>query len=249
MAEAAALAEALALAAAESPEDPSRSEKPAAGSTAGDHVPRPPVPAQCLTFLLAGEEYAVGILQIREIVEYDTLTKVPATPPWIRGVMNLRGTVVPVVDLAVKFGLLETAVTTRTCTVIVEADLNGEPTLMGVMVDAVVRVLDLAPDDVEPPPAFGSRVRVDYLLGVGKVDGDLVLVLDIDRVLSLDELLTVAAVPAAAEEEDRLAGDSVEMMAAETVEAETVAEERGATEKPPASEPPPDDDPAISAET
>ncbi len=158
------------------------------------------VPEQCLTFTLAGEEYGVGILQLREIVEYETLTKVPTTPPWIRGVMNLRGTAVPVVDLAVKFGLPETEITARTCIVMVEADLDGEPTLMGVVVDAVVRVLDLSPDDVEAPPTFGTRVRVEYLLGVGKVDDQLVLVLDIDRVLSIDELLAVAATPATASE-------------------------------------------------
>ena len=202
--------------AAEIAEDRSRSQEPAASSAAGAEAPRLAVPAQCLTFLLAGEEYAVGILQIREIVEYETLTKVPTTPTWIRGVMNLRGTVVPVVDLAVKFGLAETEVTARTCIVIVETDLDGEPTLMGVMVDAVVRVLDLAPEDVEEPPAFGTRVRVDFLLGVGKVDAELVLVLDVDRVLSLDELLAVAAVPAAAAEDEILpADDSADTAAAD----------------------------------
>ncbi len=156
------------------------------------------VPEQCLTFTLGGDEYGVGILQLREIVEYETLTKVPSTPPWIRGVMNLRGTVVPVVDLAAKFGLPETEIAARTCIVIVEADLDGESTPMGVMVDTVVRVLDLSPENIEEPPTFGTRVHVDYLLGVGKVDDQLVLVLDINRVLSIDELLEVAATPDAA---------------------------------------------------
>ena len=214
--------------AAQPGKDRRRSEQPEPSATAGGQAPQPKVPAQCLTFTLAGDEYGVGILQIREIVEYDTLTKVPGTPPWILGVMNLRGTVVPVVDLAIKFGLPEIEVTARTCIVMVEADLDGEPTLMGVMAEAVVRVLDLAPEDVEAPPAFGTRVRVEFLLGVGKVDGDLVLVLDIDRVLSLDELLAVAAVPAAAEEEDLPARDSAadppaEMAAAESGEAQATS--------------------------
>lgn len=179
----------------------------AAGDAGNPEVPAINVPAQCLTFELAGDEYGVGILQVREIIEYESLTPVPTTPPWIRGVMNLRGTVVPVIDLAVKFGLAETEVTRRTCIVIVEVDLDGELAPMGVMVDAVVRVVDLAPGDVEPPPAFGTRVRVDYLLGVGKVDGQLVLVLDADRVLSVDELLEVAAAPDAAAEAGESAPD------------------------------------------
>jgi purine-binding chemotaxis protein CheW len=143
---------------------------------------------QYLTFTLAGEEYAIGILQVKEILEYDTLTPVPQTPPCIRGVINLRGSVVPVVDLAVKFGLPATALTKRTCIVIVEVALEGTRTVMGVMVDAVSHVMDLAPPDIEAPPAFGTRVRVDYLRGMGKVGKRFVLLLDIDRVLAAGEL-------------------------------------------------------------
>lgn len=153
--------------------------------------------SQYLTFYMAGEEYAVGILRIQEIVEYDELTGVPGTPPWIRGVMNLRGIVIPVVDLALKFGLAETAVTQRTCVVIVEVDLEGEPTVMGVMVDEVSRVLDLSVEAIEEAPAFGTRVRVDFLLGLGRVDDQLVMVIDVDRVLSTAELMEVAAAPGA----------------------------------------------------
>ncbi len=227
---------------APNPEPPEiAAQDPAAVATSGDDAPRPSVPAQCLTFTLAGDEYGVGILQIREIVEYDPLARVPSTPPWILGVMNLRGTVVPVIDLAVKFGLPRTEVTPRTCIVIVETDLGGEATLMGVIVDAVVRVLDLAPEDVEDPPAFGTRVRVDFLLGVGNVDGDLVLVLDIDRVLSLDELIVVAATPKAAEEAALAAG------ASETDDAETSPVESAETPETAESQPPADDRPGAGA--
>ncbi|HLG17969.1 MAG TPA: chemotaxis protein CheW [Blastocatellia bacterium] len=146
---------------------------------------------QYLTFFLAGEEYAISILRVKEIIAYGTLTKVPTMPPFIRGVINLRGSVVPVVDLAVRFGMPESPVTKWTCIVIAEIDLEGEQTVMGVMADAVNQVLDLSPDDIEAPPAFGTQVRIDYLLGMGKVGKKFALILDIDRVLSPEELLAV----------------------------------------------------------
>jgi len=149
--------------------------------------------AQYLGFYIAEEEYAIGILRVKEILEYDTITKVPGTPPSIRGVINLRGSVVPVVDLALKFGLPESPITKRTCIVVVEVDLDGERTVMGVMADAVSQVIDLGPEDVEPPPAFGTRVHMDYLLGMGKAGKKFILLLDIDRVLSANELLQAAA--------------------------------------------------------
>ncbi len=155
--------------------------------------------AQYLTFFLAGEEYAAGILRVREILQYEPVTRIPTAPPWIRGVMNLRGSVVPVVDLALKLGLAETAVTKWTCVLIVEVELEGQHAVMGVMADAVTEVMDLRPEDIEPPPPFGTRVRVDYLLGMGKVPGKkFVLLLDLDRVLSAAELLS--ATSAAAEQ-------------------------------------------------
>ncbi len=156
-------------------------------------------PAQFLTFFLRGAEYAVSILRIREIFEFDTLTPVPTTPGWIRGVMNLRGSVVPVVDLSVKFGLGETPITNRTCVVIVEVELDGELSIMGALVDAVSRVVELSPDDIEPPPAFGTAVRVDCLEGMGKVEEKFVPILDVDQVLSSDELLTAVEAPSLAE--------------------------------------------------
>lgn len=138
---------------------------------------------QYLTFQLAGDEYAFGILRVKEILEHDTITRVPNAPAAIRGVINLRGAVVPVVDLAARFGLPATAVTKRTCIVIVEVQVGEDEIVMGVLADAVSQVIDLAAADIEPPPPFGAKVRVDYLVGVGKLDKRFVLILDIDRLL------------------------------------------------------------------
>ncbi len=149
--------------------------------------------SQYLTFHIAEEEYAIGILRVREIIQYETITKVPHTPQWIRGVINLRGNVVPVVDLAVKFGLALTEPTPSTCIVIAEVMIEDEAAVMGVMADSVSQVIDLRPEQVQPPPAFGTRVHVDFLQGMGQMDRKFVLILDIDRVLTADELLTAAA--------------------------------------------------------
>ena len=124
---------------------------------------------QYLTFLLAGEEYAIGILKVKEIIEYDTVTTVPKTPRWVRGVINLRGAVVPVVDLGLKFGLEERSVTKTTCIVIVEGQVEGQSTLMGVMADAVSQVMDIAAGDVQEVPTFGTRIKVDYLQGMAQL--------------------------------------------------------------------------------
>ncbi len=162
---------------------------------------------QHLAFTLAGGDYAVGILKVKEILQYEEITKVPSTPPSIRGVLNLRGSVVPVVDLAVKFGLAEAPVTKRTCVLVVETALDGVSTVMGLVADSVSEVIELGPDDVEDPPAFGTRVKVDYLLGMGKVGRKFVLLLDIDRVLSADER-ELAAAAAWGEVVPQLAGDA-----------------------------------------
>jgi len=139
---------------------------------------------QYLSFQLAGEEFAFGILRVKEILEYDTLTRVPNAPPAVRGVINLRGAVVPVLDLAHLFGLPATAVTKRSCVIIVEVRVDDQELVMGILADAVNQVIELAPDTIEPAPAFGSRVRVEYLVGMGKLDSrKFVLILDIDRLL------------------------------------------------------------------
>ena len=157
---------------------------------------------QYLTFFLAGEEYAITILQVTEIIECATLTKVPGAPTWIRGVLNLRGAVVPVVDLAIKFGLAQTEVTRRTCVIIVELRVEGETMVMGVMADAVHQVVELRPDEIQAAPAFGPRVRVDCILGMGISNGKFVVLLDIDHVLSSGDILAASA--AAADEEPEL---------------------------------------------
>jgi len=153
---------------------------------------------QFLTFHLAGDEYAVPVLKVTEIIECATLTKVPGTPSWIRGVLNLRGSVAPVIDLAVKFGLAPTTVTRRTCVVMVEMEHDGERHVLGVMTDAVDQVVELGPDDIQPPPSFGPKVRVDCIQGMGNHNGRFVVLLDIDRVLSSFEIL--AAIEETAEE-------------------------------------------------
>ncbi len=155
----------------------------AASATAG--------PVQFLTFLLGSETCAIGILAIKEIIEYGKLTEVPMTPPCVRGVINLRGAVVPVVDLMARFGRASSPIGKRSCIVIVElvpeAD-GSSPPVVGVLVDAVHEVIDLSPADIEAAPSFGTRLRSDFVQGVGKVKGGFVILLDVGRVLSLDEI-------------------------------------------------------------
>jgi purine-binding chemotaxis protein CheW len=148
---------------------------------------------QYLTFHLAGEEYAVGILKVREIIEYGTLTIVPQTPPSIRGVINLRGNVVPVVDLALKFGMPQSPLTNRTCIVILEVAIDGEPNVIGVIADSVSQVIDLPPSEILPAPAFGTKIKVDFLHGMGKAGQKFVLILDIDKLLATEDVDAPAA--------------------------------------------------------
>ena len=147
---------------------------------------------QYLTFMIAGEEYAISLLKVKEIIEYDTVTPVPKTPEWVRGVINLRGSVVPVIDLAVKFRLPASVAGRLTCIVITEVECAGEATIMGVMADSVRQVIDLKPEDVEHPPTFGTRVKVDYLNGMARSGKKFCLILNTEKVLSTDELLEVS---------------------------------------------------------
>lgn len=149
---------------------------------------------QYLTFILGGEEYAIAILRVREILEYSHVTRVPSTPECICGVINLRGSVLPVVDLAVKFGLPPRTPTKQTCIVVVEVEWDGEQIVLGVLTDAVNQVIELRDADIQPPPDFGTRVRLEFLRGLGEVENGFILVLDIDRLLTSEELL--AAYPA-----------------------------------------------------
>ena len=156
-------------------------------------------PQQFLSFSVAGDVCAVPILRVHEILQYESLTQVPNTPAFVRGVLNRRGSVLPVVDLAVKFGRPPSALSKWSCVVVLEVSVEGERLLLGALVDAVEEVLDFAAGDIEPPPAFGAAVRLEYLQGMGKRGKHFVLLLDIDRVLSARELeLSEAAAEAEA---------------------------------------------------
>jgi len=146
---------------------------------------------QYLTFLTAGEEYAISIVKVTEIVEYEAVTTVPNTPMWIRGVTNLRGRVVPVVDLAVKFGLPASGISKFSCIIITEVMFEGENLTMGVLADSVSQVIELSADEIEQTPPFGTRVKTEFLLGMGALGKKFCLILDIDKVLSADEMLAV----------------------------------------------------------
>jgi len=149
---------------------------------------------QCLAFTLNGEVLAIDILQIREIIEFGTLTEVPMMPPTVRGVINLRGAVVPVIDLSARFGRAGTKVARRTCIVIVELrGDDGSTQTIGVMVDAVNEVLEIGAADIEPAPTFGTKLRTEFIAGMGRVDGRFVIILDVVRVFAVDEIAAFTA--------------------------------------------------------
>lgn len=145
-------------------------------------------PQQYLTFTLGGEMFAVAILNVKEIIEYGTVTEIPMMPGFIRGVINLRGSVVPVIDLSCRFGGKSTEVARRTCIVIIELSEGDQKHDIGVMVDAVSEVLEIAQAEIEPPPSFGAKIRTDFINGMGKVNGKFVIILDVSRVLSVEEI-------------------------------------------------------------
>jgi len=150
-------------------------------------------PGQYLTFLLNGETYAVGILSIKEIIAYDRLTEVPMMPPFIRGVINLRGRVVPVVDLLSRFGHGSTALAKRTSIVIVETldyteEEAGKVTDIGIIVDAVNEVVDIVEDSIEPAPSFGAAIRPEFIIGMARREGGFMVMLAVDTVLAVNEM-------------------------------------------------------------
>jgi len=155
---------------------------------------------QYLTFTLGSEMFAVGILNVKEIIEYGNLTEIPMMPSFIRGVINLRGAVVPVVDLAARFGGKISDVQRRTCIVIVDITQEDAKHDIGIMVDAVSEVLEIQANEIEPPPSFGAKIRADFIAGMGKVAGKFVIILQIDRVLSVDEMALLANVAEASPE-------------------------------------------------
>lgn len=146
---------------------------------------------QFLTFMLSGETYGINILDIKEIIEYGKLTPVPMMPDFIAGVINLRGSVVPLVNLKLRFGDDQDEIGKRTSIVILEVESNDKINEIGIVVDMVNEVIELSESDIEPAPSFGSRIRADFIKGMGKVDEQFLIILDVEHVLSIEELAMV----------------------------------------------------------
>ena len=144
-----------------------------------------------LTFTLAGEEYGISILKVKEIIGMMPITSVPRTPDFVKGVINLRGKVIPVVDLRLKFGMEEMDYTDRTCIIVVEIQTRTGTVMIGIVVDAVSEVLNIKEELIEETPTFGARMDTDYILGMAKMEGGVKILLDIDRVLSADEVVAL----------------------------------------------------------
>jgi len=143
---------------------------------------------QYLTFTLADEVFALDIGKVREVLDFTAVTRVPGTSEFMRGVINLRGSVVPVVDMRLKFGMAATEQGVNTCIIIVEVAVDGETTVLGALADSVREVLELEPDQIEPPPRIGTRLNIEFIRGMGKCDEQFMIILDIDKVFSLSEL-------------------------------------------------------------
>ncbi len=141
-----------------------------------------------LTFTLADEEYGIGILKVKEINGMIPITSVPRTPDFVKGVINLRGKVIPVIDLRLKFGMPAIDYTDRTCIIVVEIEANDMTIQIGIVVDAVSEVLNIKEEEIENAPSFGTSINMDYILGMAKIDSGVKILLDIDRVLSATEL-------------------------------------------------------------
>jgi len=144
-----------------------------------------------LTFALAGEEYGISILKIKEIIGMMPITTIPQTPEFVKGVINLRGKVIPVVDLRLRFGMERIDYTERTCIVVVEISGGSGTVMIGIVVDSVSEVLNIKGGEIEETPTFGTKLETDYILGMAKVQGGVKILLDIDRVLSRDEVALI----------------------------------------------------------
>ncbi len=143
---------------------------------------------QFLAFKLENEVFAFDISKVREVLEFTMVTKVPQTPEMMKGVINLRGSVVPVIDMRIKFGMSETEKTVNTVVIIIEIELDDETTMIGALVDSVKEVMDLDAEHIEPPPNIGMQLNTDFIKGMGKQDGQFVIILDIEKIFSSDEL-------------------------------------------------------------
>jgi purine-binding chemotaxis protein CheW len=149
-------------------------------------------PTQYLTFRLQEEVYAVDVANIREILDFTAVTKVPKTPEFMRGVINLRGSVVPVIDLKLKFGMPETERTVNTCIIVMELSVEDETVVIGSLADAVQEVLEIEPDQIEPAPKIGTSLKTDFIKGMGKHNDQFIMILDIDKIFSFTEIQNLA---------------------------------------------------------
>lgn len=150
------------------------------------------VRTQYLAFTSGGETFAIDIRSVREVIQYGGLTEVPLMPPFIRGVINLRGSVVPVIDLGARLGRAATEVGRRSCVVILEVPSGEQTSVVGIMVDSVNEVLDIASGEIDPAPSFGHDIRSEFIGGVGKVGGRFVILLEVQHVLSIQEMASLA---------------------------------------------------------
>ncbi len=146
---------------------------------------------QYLTFKLADEVFAIDVSKVREVLDFTTITKIPRTPDFMSGVINLRGNVVPVVDLRLCFEMSRTEKTVNTCIVVMEMLIEGESTVIGALADSVEEVIDLEPEQIQPAPRMGTQIRTDFIKGMGRRDAQFIMILDIDRVFSAEELSAV----------------------------------------------------------
>lgn len=148
---------------------------------------------QYLTFKLDNEVFALDVATVREVLDFTTVTRIPRTPEFMRGVINLRGSVVPVVDLRLAFGMTATEKTVNTCIIVAEVCLDGETAVLGALADSVEEVIDLEPDQIQPPPKIGTSIRTDFIRGMGKREANFLMILDIDRVFTADQLAGLRA--------------------------------------------------------
>lgn len=173
------------------------------------------IDSQYLTFIITDEEFAVPIMRVKEIIEYQSLTQVPMVPEFIAGAVNLRGAVVPVINLAIKFGLEAREVNRRSCIVIMEMQLEDEVAVLGILVDKVLQVLDIPDSEIEPAPSFGAQIKTEFIQGMARAEEKFVIILSINQVLSIDEISVLGGM----QDEDALNADSkVEENTAESSE-------------------------------
>lgn len=144
---------------------------------------------QYLAFILDDEMFALDVSNVKEILQFSEITKVPKTPDYLRGVINLRGGVIPVLDMRLRLGMTRQEETIDTCIIVIEMDIEGEDLILGFLVDSVQEVFDLGPERVEPPPKFGTRFKTEFIKGLGKRDDQLIIMLDIDKVIESEDIV------------------------------------------------------------